>query len=611
MIKSTPNFRYLATLLVLLLTLAGDGFRTVLAIGACGDVAIFIHDIQGTGLASSKVGKLGEIEGIVVGDFRDGLGGFFVQEEDADADSDALSSEGIFVYHSADAGPTLGDIVRVRGQVREFHDLTELDAVEAVIVCGKGAAVTPARLTLPLIAVDRLEALEGMAVVLPQTLYLSEYHDFARFNEILLSKERQYQPTQMHRPDSVERERLAQTNSLGRILLDDGRRRRKADPPIHPDGRPFDANNRFRGGDTVVNVTGVLDQAFGSYRIQPTRGAGFTVRNPRPPKPPGVGGSLRVAAFNLRNYFTTLDGGGAVCGPASNRGCRGAGNAFELKRQRIKIIGAILALDADIVGLIEIENHPRDTALSDLVAGLNAAADGVGYRTIDTGAIGSDTIKVALIYRPSAVSPVGNFAILDKSVDSGFDDSRNRPVLAQTFEEKESAQRFTVAVNHLKSKGSACDDLGDPDTGDGQGNCNLTRKSALRAEVAWLATDPTGGGDPDFLLIGDLNSYAREDPVGVLREHGYSDLVDRFLGDRAYSYLFAGTLGYLDHALASPTLANQVTGVTIWHANVDEPDILDYQTRPGREGLYVPDPFRASDHDPLLIGLELRRATGD
>lgn len=237
MIKSTPKFRYLATLLVLLLTLAVDGFRPVLAIGACGEVATFIHDIQGTGLASSKVGKVREIEGIVVGDFRYGLGGFFVQEEDADADSDVHSSEGIFVYHAADAGPTLGDIVRVRGRVREFHNLTELDAVEAVIVCGKGAAVTPARLTLPLTAADRLEALEGMAVVLPQTLYVSEYHDFSRFNEILLSKERQYQPTQMHRPDSVERERLAQTNSLGRILLDDGRRRRKADPPIHPDGR--------------------------------------------------------------------------------------------------------------------------------------------------------------------------------------------------------------------------------------------------------------------------------------------------------------------------------------------------------------------------------------
>ena len=72
-----------------------------------------------------------------------------------------------------------------------------------------------------------------------------------------------------------------------------------------------------------------------------------------------------------------------------------------------------------------------------------------------------------------------------------------------------------MAVNHLKSKGSPCDDVGDPDPGDGAGNCNLTRTGAAEALVDWLAGDPTGSGDPDFLIIGDLNSYDKEDPIDV------------------------------------------------------------------------------------------------
>ena len=135
-------------------------------------------------------------------------------------------------------------------------------------------------------------------------------------------------------------------------------------------------------------------------------------------------------------------------------------------------------------------------------------------------------------------------------------------MLAQTFEENATGSRFTVAVNHLKSKGSACDDVGDPDAGDGQGNCNGTRTLAAQALVDWLATDPTGSGDPDFLIIGDLNSYAMEDPISAIKagpddaagtSDDYTNLVKQFLGTYAYSYVFDGQDGYLDHALSSPT----------------------------------------------------------
>jgi len=222
--------------------------------------------------------------------------------------------------------------------------------------------------------------------------------------------------------------------------------------------------------------------------------------------------------------------------------------------------------------------------------------------------IGTDAIRVGLIYKPAVVSPVGSFAVLDSTVDASFLDEYNRPVLAQTFEATTGGERVTVAVSHLKSKGSSCDAIGDPDTGDGQGNCNLTREKAALALADWLATDPTGSGSAAALIIGDLNAYAKEDPVAALQTEGYTDLIALYGGTASYSYLFDGQRGYLDHALASAGLLDAVTGATIWHINADEPDILDYDMtfkKDAQDALYEPNGFRSSDHDPVLVGLDL------
>jgi hypothetical protein len=210
------------------------------------------------------------------------------------------------------------------------------------------------------------------------------------------------------------------------------------------------------------------------------------------------------------------------------------------------------------------------------------------------------------------VELVGKTAALntDSFVDGASGDPRNRPALAQSFEEVDGGGRFTAVVNHLKSKGSDCNEDGDPDTGDGQGNCNQTRLESAQELAAWLAGDPTESGDADRLVMGDLNSYAKEDPVVALKEADYKDLVRRFEGRGAYSYVFDGQWGYLDHALASPQLAQQVTGTTTWHINADEPVVLDYntdfKTAAQRSYLYAADPYRSSDHDPVLVGLDLQ-----
>jgi hypothetical protein len=229
------------------------------------------------------------------------------------------------------------------------------------------------------------------------------------------------------------------------------------------------------------------------------------------------------------------------------------------------------------------------------------------YDYIATGAIGTDAIRQAVIYKSATVTPVGTYAILDSSVDPRFLDDYNRPVLAQAFQDNLTGGIFTLAVNHLKSKGSDCNAVGDPDLGDGAGNCNLTRMHAAEALVDWLAGDPTGSGDADVLIMGDLNSYDKEDPIDVLLAGGYTDLVGYFLGEYAYTYLFDGQLGYLDHA-ASAELFDEVAGVTTWHINADEPDLIDYDMsfkQDAQDALYAPDAYRSSDHDPTIVGLEV------
>jgi uncharacterized protein len=582
---------------------------------ACGDPVTLINAVQGSGLVSPLVGTEVAVEGIVTGDFQnntsldDGdLNGFYIQE--VNVDSDPATSEGIFIYAPGGMDVSVGDGVRVRGLVSEFNGLTEITA-GTIWPCSSGNVITPTPISLPVTSVDDFEKYEGMLVTFPQNLYIAEYFNFDRFGEIVLTDARYLTPTAEFEPggDAIA---AAQEFLLSRITLDDGRTNQNPDPAIHPNGGIFDLNNLFRGGDILQNVTGNLDFSFGLYRIQPTQGATYIPANPRPAVPDDVGGNLKVAAFNVLNYFTTLDLGPDICGPLGNQECRGADNADEFARQKAKIVSALSAINADVVGLIEIENdNPTmdpvlNNAVADLVNGVNAAV-GMGlYDFIKTGAIGGDAIKVALIYKPAAVTPIGGYALLDSSVDYRFIDSLNRPVLAQTFQDNITGGVFTVAVNHLKSKGSDCNAFGDPDIGDGQGNCNLTRKAAAMALVDWLASDPTGSGDSDFLIIGDLNSYDKEDPIDVLLAGGYTDLAYQFLGEYAYSYVFDGQIGYLDYALASAGLLNEVTGMTYWHINADEPDLIDYDTTfkgPNQDAIYAPDAYRSSDHDPVICGL--------
>jgi len=572
-------------------------------LGACGDAATMIWEVQGSGPASPLVGQSHVVEGVVVGDFQGAgqLGGYFLQEEDAEADGDTATSDGIFVFDTG-LDVSVDDVIRVQGTVTEFFGLTEINNVSQATACSTGATATEATVTLPVASLDDWESVEGMLITIPHSLYASGNFTLGRFGEVDLAVGGPLDNPTNVVPPGAPALALQDLNDRSRIQLDDGSTVQNPlplPPYLGPDGT-------LRTGDTIASLTGVLSFGFGLYEVHPTEPVNFTRANARPETPPEVGGSLTVAAYNVLNYFTTLDGSGPICGPLGNQDCRGADNAFELGRQRAKLVAALAELDADIVGFMEIENHPGDVPTADLVDGINDVLGAGTYDYIPTGAVGSDAIRVALIYKPAEVTPVGDFAILDSAVDPDFDDQKNRPVLAHTFGENGTNDVVTVAVNHLKSKGSDCDDVGDPDAGDGHGKCNGTRNRAAQALVDWLASDPTESGSAEHLIIGDLNSYAQEDPINSIEDAGYTDLIEDFVGtgwaSGAYSFNFQSQSGYLDHGLASSALRPRITGAVFWHVNADEPAALD-DNNFNQPALFTADQFRSSDHDPVIVGI--------
>lgn len=635
-------------------------------LGASASAAITIADndaalvitkisaIQGSGAAAAV--DAFTVEAIVVGDYQtQGSGqlrGFFIQEEDADADADAATSEGIFVFCGAcPVDVAVGDKVRVSGTSSEFFGMSQLSATTSGSVSRISAGnplPSPATIELPIPGVPSgdvaaataainayFEPFEGMLVAFPDTLAVSEYFELARYGQVILSEGgRPRTFTDANAPSAAGLINHEIDLARRSVILDDtdNRQNRPSDTPNTAYYHPvpgLSTGNFFRGGDTITNLTGVLHWSFAgqqgtdAWRIRPVVEAfnyGFTSANPRPAAP-AVGGSLKVASFNVLNYFLTVDTTSSndvgSCGASTTLDCRGADSAQELQRQRTKLLAALEGLDADVLGLIEMENTPGVEPLADIVAGLP------GYDYVDTGVTGSDAIRVGIIYNTASVAPVGDYAVLDSQAfvnPRNAEIDRNRPALAQTFEEKATGARFTVVVNHLKSKGSGCG-TGDDDTSTGQGNCNLTRSLAAQELARWLATDPTGSGDSDVLIIGDLNSYAKEDPITALKAAGYTDLVAAFGGPSAYSYVFDGQLGYLDHALSNTSLTPQVADVAEWHINADEIPLFDYNDEvrdPGERDafeeesdalpLYEPDEFRTSDHDPVIVGLNLNAA---
>lgn len=574
----------------------------------CGAAATHLADVQGATVPSPMAGQNVEVEAIVTADYggTNGFSGFFVQQPDAQRRKLPGVSEGLFVY-APGVTARAGDLVHLVGKVEEKYGQTQLTlATGGFASCSGGHTVTPVDVSLPLDGAQALSAYEGMLVRLPQTLTVSETYELGRYGSVLLSNGRLPLPTNVAPAKGGAADQAA-ANARNRLILDDGSNQQN--PPAVPYPAPgLSAANPVRAGYTVSGVQGVLEMRFSAWRLQPVPGAVAptfnAATNPRTGAPARhAQADIRVASFNVLNYFNG-DGKGAGFDDPNNRGAK---TQAEFERQEAKIVAAIRATDADVLGLMEIENDGYGdlSAIRRLTSQL-----GADWRFVDPGVakLGGDAITVAILYNSRTVEAVGKAATL------AIDD-KNRQPLAQSFRKIGGTQNMTVVVNHLKSKGCTGATGADMDQGDGQSCWNPTRLRAAGLIAEWLATSPTGVADVGKLLIGDLNSYAKEDPVLLFAEKGYADMVAKFVGKDAYSYVFSGESGYIDHALATAGLAERVRAVNEWHINADEPIALEYsfayKTPDQQQSFYAPDPYRSSDHDPVLVDIALNpQATG-
>ncbi len=576
-----------------------------IVIGQCTDLSDSIHDIQGAEFTSPVVGEVKVIEAVVTSVVAS-LNGYFVQEIASNYDDNAQTSEGIFVAaNNLVTQPTLGHKVRVLGTVGETFGRTQIATDLDFIDCGAGDVIVAASMALPIESTDNWEHYEGMLVNFASELQVTDTYNLARFGQLTLSNGRLLIPTNIFTAGTEQALALADKNSRNRIMLDD------MNNAQNPEDVPFPApslsyQNALRLGDSVAGLTGVLDYSFSEYRVLPTLEPQFSVSNARPEMPQLNGeGTVKVASFNVLNYF---NGDGFEGGFPTERG---ADNLEEFIRQSSKIVAALVDINADIVGLMELENDgfADNSAIADLVNKLNQQLgdNTYAYVSLEENKVGDDAIAVGLLYKPATIALVGS-AITTNQQPFDFG---NRQPLVQTFKDIASDETFTVAVNHFKSKGSCGSATGNnQDQNDGQGCWNELRTQAASSLVSWLNTKPTGTNDSDVLIIGDLNAYGKEDPINALTEQAYQNLVAKSLGHSAYSYSFGGEMGYLDHALASAEFAGKVADTTVWHINADEPRIFDYNTEfksEDQQVKYFDDGvYRASDHDPIVILLNFQ-----
>ncbi|HEU4889242.1 MAG TPA: ExeM/NucH family extracellular endonuclease, partial [Thermoanaerobaculia bacterium] len=612
-------------------------------------VITYIHNVQGNGAATPMPGATVTIEGVVIGDFQpipndNRLSGFFVQEEDTDAnaENDPATSEGIFIFCSAcPTNVVEGQKVQITGTVSEFFNNTQITATTAgsVVITNAGnnlAQVTPATIDLPVTnpSIDAYyEPMENMLVTYNDTLTVSEYFEQARYGRIeLYEGGRPRQFAEANPPNVAGYAAHLDNLSRRRVYIDDDDNVENSVLNL-PNGSQFvfvpqafgglsigtQGLDFFRGGDLVNGLTGILHWSFSGgsspdeWRIRPTATtpAAFTVANPRPATPPAVGGHIRAASVNVLNYFTTLNQ-------------RGADSTAELDRQRERISIVLCSLNADVAALMEIENHATNVTITDLLNDVNIRCGGTHpYTFVNTGgALGTDEIRVMLIYRTGVLAPFGVPL-------SDTDPVHNRPPTAQTFDVVDAlnpafGQRFTALANHSKSKGSCPGAGADTDQNDGQACWAVTRVNQANRIVSWVnSTVIPAAGDPDVLLLGDFNAYAQENATTAITGAGYTDLETAFLGANAYSYLFDGQLGHIDYAFSSASLTPQITGVAPWHINADENPLFDYNDEiddgaaesffeekpdgsllaPPRNLFQSASPYRASDHDPVLLGI--------
>ncbi|ELM6650318.1 TPA: ExeM/NucH family extracellular endonuclease [Vibrio vulnificus] len=698
--------------------LGDPAFAEPLATAPCSDAEAgvlhkYIGEVQGEGYSSPLIesGYTSKDEylvtGVVSAVATSLVKGFYLYDDNADGN--VKTSDGVFVKTSgAVSKDMIGQQICVRAKVNEDYGMTTLLPTGNIweVKNSTPVEVTPVKLeridsdddtfrstlerleAMPVVLVEDMDAAEGNQDMRVSRTFSFDY-SAKRNNMVIAYKRPNPQPNQDHVAGSDAAKAQTAQNKDYRIVVESDEKPADGKIPYYPEFASDPHNNYIRINDSVVGMTGVLHYSYNEFRLIPTANvtkANFVHNTPRTSSPVikesygDDGFTIKVATQNVLNYFNSPYGG------HDNQfgDNRGAESQQEFERQQAKIVEAIYGLDADIVGLMEVENNGFGdfSAIRELLEAINAkyykenykdrfARESIHNRYVFVGfdkngdqvldqfdTIGSDAITTGIIYRPSKVSVIAGKVIpmpwqdapmivdadgkpvvdgKGELAESGKNYQRN--TVAATFRVLNTGKQLTVSVNHLKSKGSTCwdDYVGTKAVDDdAQGSCENFRVAStyhLGQEMAKI------GGDQ--IVLGDMNSYAHEDPMLVLTSNptkkalkaadyikvgnkwqfngeqgpvinqtfGFINAVDYKTpaGETSWSYSYNDEVGSLDHLLITSSLKSRLVDAVDWHINAPESTLFDYSNKyKGGDSneanpFYKADAFRSSDHDSALV----------
>lgn len=420
---------------------------------------------------------------------------------------------------------------------------------------------------------DFTNDLIGQEVTIANELVVTTTYRTSQTGSIRLSSELLSIPTERVLPGSNDYKQLLESNLADQLILNSG------SYPL------ADAQtNTLRIGAKLSNLKGKVAVSGDNFTFTLTDQP-VVSNNERPALPQLGNHNMKVASMNLEFYMAS---------PSAWGNGNGAKTEEAFQRQRAKIVAAMLAMDADVYAICEIEEGSYSVA--ELTEALNQAAGSATrkYRWIDSGdSKVTNYTKNTFIYNSETVTTHKEFKLYNGSY------LRLRHIV-QCFELRENGARVILAMNHFKSKGGGNATGGNKDQFDGQSQFNERRLSEAKDCLATYAELMSYYGDSDVLVLGDLNSYSLEDPIRLFTDAGYTNELTRF-APQAYSYTYRGEVGNLDHSLSSPSLTSQVTGASPWDINASEPLYLEYPYA----DYFTPTPYRYSDHNPILTGLQL------
>ena len=275
---------------------------------------------------------------------------------------------------------------------------------------------------------------------------------------------------------------------------------------------------------------------------------------------PNVGnGRLRVLGNNLQNYYVNFNFG------------RGNYSQSEITAKTRKIVTAMVTADADIYAFCEVEAKP--IVLQQLADSMNAYVGVEGRYAAATDGIDVDwneeydnNLKSGFIYRTDKVKPYqGNYPATTTNYYKYV-------MRIQAWEELLTSERFTLSMNHFKAMSD---------------DASVTMRVTNAQWLVNALKQSSKVKDPDILILGDLNAEMDEQAMINLVNAGYEEQLLRF-DENAYSYIYHNSHELIDHALANASMAEQITGAAVWHANTSASSSNRY-----------------SDHDPYLVAMDL------